>query len=222
MYEWMNEWTCRSSLVKDQILVLSQKPPEKVPFSFQFMLHRIGFARLAQHRTRFWLNKKNVINHTGSGKLQFYQAQKRKETERPYSACTPFWALGAAMVRKKNLLRPSSFLLRRSPSSVRSAMPLHGHLVGVYDYRAWSVGLKWIYTRRLQEKRSQSTVDRGTVRDWQRYRGGGDVLANEHCVCGRDQRLQCEDEKLSLHLSAMCRLFLFFFSEGDKDVVYPR
>ena len=58
-----------------------------------------------------------------------------------------------------NLLRPSSFLLRRSPSSVQSVMRPHRLLIGLYDYQPWSVGLKMdVYMERLQESRSQSAV----------------------------------------------------------------
>ena len=49
---------------------------------------------------------------------------------------------------------------------------------------------------------------------------GDDVLAKEHCMYKRDRRLQCEDEKTSLRISAMCCYFLS--SEVDKDVVDPR
>ena len=67
------------------------------------------------------------------------------------------------MAKKKNLLCPSSFLLRRSPSNVRSTMPLHLLLVGLHDYQAFSVGLRMdVYMHRLQEARSQSTVYRLT------------------------------------------------------------
>ena len=50
---------------------------------------------------------------------------------------------------------------------------------------------------------------------------GDEVLAKEHCPYERDRRLQCEDEKMSLRLSAMC-LLLLIFSEVDKDIVGPR
>ena len=67
------------------------------------------------------------------------------------------------MVKKKNLLRPLSFLLRRLPSNVWSVMPLHMLLIGLYDYQASSVSLKMdVYMHRLQESRSQSTVYRST------------------------------------------------------------
>ena len=64
---------------------------------------------------------------------------------------------------KKKLLRPSSFLLRRLPSNVRSVMPLRSLLICLYDYQACSVGLKMDAHRHwLQELRSQSTVHRST------------------------------------------------------------
>ena len=124
------------------------------------------------------------------------------------------------MAKKKNLLRPSSFLLRRSPSNVRSIIPLHRLLTGLYDYHACSVSLKMdVYMHglrwapRIAEPKHSREIDR--VRS-------DDVLAKEHCVYERDRRLRCEDEKTSLRLSAMCWLLGFFFSEVDKDVVRIR
>ena len=86
----------------------------------------------------------------------------RKQRERTLSVRT-LGPCGAATAKKKNLLHPSSFLLRRSPSKVRSIMPLHRLLIGLYDYQACSVGLKMdVYMHRRQESRSQSTVNRST------------------------------------------------------------
>ena len=81
----------------------------------------------------------------------------RENVLSPYA----LWGLAvAATAKKKNLLRPSSFLLRRSPSNVQSVMPLHRLLIGLYDYQACSVGLKIdVYMHRRKESRSQSTVD---------------------------------------------------------------
>ena len=109
------------------------------------------------------------------------------------------------MAKKKNLLRPSSFLLWRSPSNVRSVMPLHMLLIGLYDYQACSVGLKMdVYMHRRQESRSQSRsqqIDR--VR-------GDDVLAKEHCtsvIVGYGVKM-----KRRLCVSVQCAGCYFFFS----------
>ena len=106
------------------------------------------------------------LNNTRSGNYGFVkhknQENARKQRERTLSVRT-LGPCGPAMAKKKNLLRPSSFLLRRSPSNVRSVMPLHSLLIGLYDYQACSLGLKMdVYMHRRQESRSQSTVNRST------------------------------------------------------------
>ena len=82
-------------------------------------------------------------------------------------------------------------------------MPLHRLLIGLYDQKACSVGLKMdVYMHRRQAKPKHSQrIDR--VR-------GDDVLEKEYCLYERDRRLRCEDEKTSLRLSATCGLLLFF------------
>ena len=106
------------------------------------------------------------LNNTRSGNYGFVKLKNhenaRKQRERTLSVRT-LGPCGAAMAKKKNFLRPSSFLLRRSPSNVRSVMPLHRLLIGLYDYQACSVGLKTdVYMHRLQESRNQTTVNRST------------------------------------------------------------
>ena len=67
--------------------------------------------------------KKNhdELNNTRSGNYGFVKHKNhenaRKQRERTLSVRT-LGPCGAAMAKKKNLLRPSSFLLRRSPSNV--------------------------------------------------------------------------------------------------------
>ena len=104
------------------------------------------------------------LNNTRSGNYGFVKHKNhenaRKQKERTLSVRT-LGPCGAAMAKKN--LRPLSFLLRRSPSNVRSVMPLHMLLIGLYDYQACSVGLKMdVYLHRRQESRSQSTVNRST------------------------------------------------------------
>ena len=106
------------------------------------------------------------LNNTRSSNYGFVKHKNhenaRKQRERTLSVRT-LGPCGAATAKKKNLLPPSSFLLRRSPSNVRSVMPLHMLLIGLYDYQACSVGLKMdVYMHRRQESRSQSTVNRST------------------------------------------------------------
>ena len=106
------------------------------------------------------------LNNTRSANYGFVKHKNhenaRKQKERTLSVRT-LGPCGAAMAKKKNLLRPSSFLLRRSPSNVQSVMPLHRLLIGLYDYQACSVGMKMdVYMHRLQELRSQTTVNRST------------------------------------------------------------
>ena len=121
--------------------------------------------------TSFQLQKKSRRSKQHSLwqlRVFFFQAKNHentwKQSERTPSVRT-LGPCGAAMVKKKNLLRPSSFLLRRSPSNVRSVMPLHRLLIVLYDYQALSVSLKmdvFMHTCRLQESRSQCTVYRST------------------------------------------------------------
>ena len=104
------------------------------------------------------------LKNTRSGNYGFVKPQNhenaRKQSERTPSVRT-LGPCRAAMAKKKNTLRLSSFLLRRSQSNVRSVMPLHRLLIGLYDYQACSVGLKIdVFMHRLQESRSQSTVCR--------------------------------------------------------------
>ena len=166
----------------------------------------------------FRLQKKNHddLNNTRSGNYGFVkhknQENARKQRERTLSVRT-LGPCGAATAKKKNLLRPSSFLLRRSPSNVRSVMPLHRLLIGLYDYQACSVGLKMdVYIHRRQESRSpkhsRQQIDR--VR-------GDDVLAKAVCT----SVIVGYGVKMKRRLSAMCELLLFF-SEVDKDVVDSR
>ena len=74
----------------------------------------------------FRLKKKNHddLNNTRSGNYGFVKHKNhenaRKQRERTLSVRT-LGPCGAATAKKKNLLRPSSFLLRRSPSNVRIA-----------------------------------------------------------------------------------------------------
>ena len=151
--------------------------------------------------------------------LRFCQAQKpwkRKETERTYSLRTHLGPCGAATAKKKNLLRPSSFLLRRSPSNVRSVMPLHRLLIGLYDYQACSVGLKMdVYMHRRQESQSQSTVNRSIE-----FEVTTSLRRNTVCtsvIVGYSVKM-----KRRLCVSVQCAGCYFFFSEVDKDVVDPR
>ena len=117
--------------------------------------------------SRFRLKKNHDdLNNTRSANYGFVKHKNhenaRKQKERTLSVRT-LGPCGAAMAKKKNLLRPSSFLLRRSPSNVQSVMPLHRLLIGLYDYQACSVGLKMdVYMHRVRELRSQTTVNRST------------------------------------------------------------
>ena len=146
---------------------------QKVPFFLEqwggIQFHSIGCA---ERNVQLSIKKKNHndLNNTCSANYGFVKHKNyenaRKQRERTPSVRT-LGPCGAAMAKKKILLRPSSFLLRRSPSNVRSVMPLHVHmhslLIGHYDYQACSVGLKMdVYMHRLQESGSQSTVNRLT------------------------------------------------------------
>ena len=97
--------------------------------------------------SRFRLKKKNHddLNNTRSGNYGFVKNRNhekaRKQRERTLSVRT-VGPCRAATAKRKNLLRPSSFLLRRSPSNLRSVMPLHRLLIGLYDYQACSVRFK--------------------------------------------------------------------------------
>ena len=139
----------------------------------------------------------------------------RKQRERTLSVRT-LGPCRAATAKKKNLLRPSSFLLRRSPSKVRSVMPLHRLLIGLYDYQACSVGLKMdVYRHRRQESRSQSTVNRSTE-----FEVTTSLRRNTVCtsvIVGYGVKM-----KRRLCVSVQCAECYFFFSEVDKDVVDPR
>ena len=159
------------------------------------------------------------LNNTRFGNYGFVKHKNhenaRKQRERTLSVRT-LGPCGAAMAKKKNLLRPSSFLLRRSPSNVQSVMPLHRLLIGLYDYQSMLSRLEngCIHAQPPRFAEPNHSQQIGRVR-------GDDVLAKEHCLYERDRRLRCEDEKTSLRLSAMCGLLLFF-SEVDKDVVDPK
>ena len=84
----------------------------------------------------FRLKKKNHDDQNNTRSDGFVKHKNhenaRKQRERTLSVRTlgPCWAAAA---KKKNLLRPSSLLLQRSPSNVRSVMPLHRLLIGLYD-----------------------------------------------------------------------------------------
>ena len=157
------------------------------------------------------------LNNTRSGNYGFVthknQENARKQRERTLSVRT-LGPCGAATAKKKNLLRPSSFLLRRSPSNVRSVMPLHRLLIGLYDYQACSVGLKMdVYMHRSQESRSQSTVDNRSTE----FEVTTSLRRNTVCT----SVIVGNSVEMKRRLSAMCGLLLFF-SEVDKDVVDPR
>ena len=117
---------------------------------------------------------------------------------------------------KKNLLGPTSFLLRRSATNVRSFMPLHRLLIGLYDYQACSVGLKMdVYMHRRQESRSQSTVNRPTE-----FEVITSLPRNTVCtsvIVGYGVKM-----KRCLCVSVQCAGCYFLFSEVDKDVDDPR
>ena len=87
------------------------------------------------------------------------------------------WGLAGPRRRRTSCVR-RLFLLRRSPSKVRSVMPLHRLLIGLYDYQACSVGLKMdVYRHRRQESRSQSTVNRSVIR----------YLSGIYCIVARNR-----------------------------------
>ena len=156
------------------------------------------------------------LNNTRSGNYGIVkhknQENARKQRERTLSVRT-LGPCGAATA-KKNLLRPPSFLLRQSPSNVRSVMPLHRLLIGLYDYQACSVGLKMdVYMHRRQESRSQSTVDNRSTEF------GVTTSLRRNTVC--TSVIAGYGVKMKRRLSAMCGLLLFF-SEVDKDIVDPR
>ena len=120
------------------------------------------------------------------------------------------------MAKKKKLLRPSTFLLRRSPSNVRSVMPLHRLLIGLYDYQAFSVSLKMdVYMHRLQNSRSQSTVERSTEFEVTTSLRRNTVYTS--VIVGYGVKM-----KRRLCVSVQCAGCFFFFSEVDEDVVDPR
>ena len=159
-------------------------------------------------------NKSRRSKQCSLWQLRVCQAQNhensRKQRERTLSVRT-LGPCGAATAKKKNLLRPSSFLLRRSPSNVQCVMPLHRLLISLYapSRLSWlENGCIHVPAPRIAEANHSQQIDR--IR-------GDDVLAKEHCLYERDRRLLCEVEKTSLRLSAMCG-WLPFFSEVDKDV----
>ena len=147
------------------------------------------------------------LNNTRSGNYGFVKHQNhenaRKQRERTLSVRT-LGPCGAATAKKKNPLRPSSFLLRRSPSNVRSVMPLHSWLlIGLYDYQACSVGLKMdVYMHRRQESRSQSTVDNRSTE----FEVTTSLRRNTVCT----SVIVGYGVKMKRRLSAMCGLLLFF------------
>ena len=146
-----------------------------------------------------------ALNNTRSGNYGFVkhknQENARKQRERTLSVRT-LGPCGAATAKKKNLLRPSSFLLRRSPSNVRSVMPLHRLLIGPYDYQACSVGLKMdVYMYRRQESWSQSTVDNKSTE----FEVTTSLRRNTVCT----SVIEGYGVKMKRRLSAMCGLLLF-------------
>ena len=159
------------------------------------------------------------LNNTRSGNYGFVKHKKqenaRKQRERTLSVRT-LGPCGAATAKKKNLLRPSSFLLRRSPSNVRSVMPLHRLLIGLYDYQACSVGLKMVvYMHRRQESRSQSTVDNRSTE----FEVTTSLRRNTVCT----SVIVGYGVKMKDVFASQCNVrVVTFFSEVDKDVVDPR
>ena len=202
-------------MISSQIFVLHENCPAKSPiFLRTSRWNPVAFDRLRWKTCLAFDYKKNHddLNNTRSGNYGFVkhknQENARKQRERTLSVRT-LGPCGAATAKKKNLLHPSSFLLRRLPSNVPSVMPLHRLLIGLYDYQACSVGVKMdVYMHRRQESRSQSTVDnRSTEFE------GDDVLAKEHCLYERDRRLRCEDEKTS---QCKVRVVTFFLRSWQR------
>ena len=137
----------------------------------------------------------------------------RENVVSPYA----LWGLaGPRRRRRRTFCVPSSFLLRRSPSNVRSVMLLHRLLIGLYDYQACSVGLKMdVYMHRRQGSRSQSTVNRSTE-----FEVTTSLRRNTVCtsvIVGYGVKM-----RRRLCVSVQCAGCYFFFSEVDKDVVDPR
>ena len=161
--------TCRLPLTSSQILVLHESYPAKSPIFLPTMRwNPVPFDRL---RSKIWpaFDYKKIrdgLNNTRSGNYGFVKLKNHenaiKQSERTPSVRT-LGPCGAAMAKKKNLLRSSSFLLRRSPSNVRSVMRLHRILIGL----SWLTSMlskreNGLYMHRLQESRSQSTIYRST------------------------------------------------------------
>ena len=119
------------------------------------------------------------------------------------------------MAKKKNHLRPSSFLLRRSPSNVRSIMPLHRLLISLYDYQACSEGLKKdVYFHRLPESRSHTTVNRSTEFEIT-------TSSRRNTVC--TSVIVGYDVNMKRRLCVSVQYAGYFCSpQVDKDVVDPR
>ena len=215
--------TCRSPLTSGQILVLHENYPAKSPIFLPTMRwNPVPFHRL---RWKTWLafDYKKIRDdlNTHSGVYGFVKL-KNHENARKQSQRTPsVRTLGpcrAAMAKQKNLLRPSSFLLRRSPSNVRSVMPLHRLFIGLYDYQACSVSLKMdVYMHRLGSKNRGAKPQSTMV-----YHGlqinrirGDDILAKKDCVYERDRRLRCEEER-RLCVSVQCAGCWFFSPKLTK------
>ena len=141
--------TCRSPLTSSQIFVHHENCPAKSPiFLRTSRWNPVPFDRLRWKTClAFDCKKKNHddLNNTRSGNYGFIKHKNQENTRKQRERTLSVHTLGpsrAATVKKKNLLRPSSFLLRRSPSNVRSVMPLHRLLICLYDYQVCSVGLK--------------------------------------------------------------------------------
>ena len=123
-----------------------------------------------------------------------------------------------AAMAKKNLLRPSSFLLRRSPSNVQSVLPLHRLLIDLYDYQDCSVGLKMdVYMHMFQESRSQTTVNRLTEFEVHVTTSLRRNTVSTSVIVGYGVKM-----KRRLCVSVQCAGCYLFFSKVDEDVVDPR
>ena len=162
----------QSPLTSSQNLILYENCPTKSPIFLPTTRWNSGPVVWLRRNTwpAFDYKKKNHDDLTykqhSLWQLQFVKLKNhenaRKQTERTPSIRTLGPCGTAIAKKKKNLLRPS-FLLRRSPSNVRSVMPLHQASHCLYDYQACSVGLKMdVYMHRRQESRSESTVNRST------------------------------------------------------------
>ena len=140
----------------------------------------------------------------------------RENVLSPYA----LWGLAGPRRRRRRtscVRRLSSFDDRQAMYEFEASCHYTGFLSVSMTTKHAQSAWKWMYklhaqAPRIAEPKHSQQIDR--VRS-------DDVLAKEHCLYERDRRLRCEDEKMSLRLSAMCGLLLFF-SEVNKDVVDPR